>query len=412
MARTHVDEIIAAIDIGTTKICVLIARKLHDESIEVIGIGKSPSEGLHKGVVVDIARTVRSIRAAVSEAELMAGMKITSATIGIAGGHISSVNSHGVIPVKRTDVSATDMENVLAAARAIPVPEGQEILHVLPQYFVIDRREKVHDPRGMHGVRLEVQAHIIMGATAAVQDLVTCCEKAGILVDDVVLEQIASAYAVLSDDEKELGVGVLDIGGGTSDFAVYQNGSIRHTMVLPVAGNHFTNDLAIGLRTTIADAERIKKEYGLACMGALKRNELIEVAKVQGGNARDVVESADIISILEPRAREVLALVRDEVLEHHLHSYIRTGIVLTGGGALLRGMQLLAEDIFDVPIRIGHPRIEFSLPESLDNPMYATSYGLLLHKVNKEHDAHMQSIDAPLVKRVFETMKSWVMDFF
>ena len=373
MQKKQVDEIIAAIDIGTTKICVLIARKLHDESIEVIGIGKSPSEGLHKGVVVDIARTVRSIRSAVAEAELMAGMKITSATIGIAGGHITSVNSHGVIPVKRTDVSATDMENVLAAARAIPVPEGQEILHVLPQYFVIDRREKVHDPRGMHGVRLEVQAHIIMGATAAVQDLVTCCEKAGILVDDVVLEQIASAYAVLSEDEKELGVGVLDIGGGTSDFAVYQNGSIRHTMVLPVAGNHFTNDLAIGLRTTIADAERIKKEYGLACMAALKRNELIEVAKVQGGSARDVVESADIICILEPRAREVLSLVRNEILEHHLHSYIRTGLVLTGGGALLTGMQHLAEDIFDVPVRIGNPRIEFSLPESLDNPMYATS---------------------------------------
>lgn len=411
MARTHADEILAAIDIGTTKICVLIGRKLHDETIEVIGIGKSPSHGLQKGVVVDIARTVHSIRTAIAEAEIMAGMKITSATIGIAGGHITSVNSHGVIPVKRTDVSSQDMENALAAARAIPIPEGQEILHVLPQYFVIDRREKVHDPRGMHGVRLEVQAHIIMGATAAVQDLVKCCEKAGVLVDDVVLEQIASAHAVLSEDEKELGVGVLDIGGGTSDFAVYQNGSIRHTMVLPVAGNHFTNDLAIGLRTTLADAERIKKEYGIACFGALKRNELIEVEKVQG-NKKDVVESDEIIRILQPRAREVLSLVRDEILEHHLHSFIRTGLVITGGGSLLPGMQLLAEDIFDIPVRIGHPKVEFCLPESLDNPMYATSYGLLLHRVKKQHDAHMNSVDQPLVKRVFETMKSWVMDFF
>ena len=411
MARVHASDIFAAIDIGTTKICVLIGRKLHDEAIEVIGIGKSPSDGLHKGVVVDIARTVHSIRSAVAEAELMAGMKITSASIGIAGGHISSVNSHGVIPVKRGDVSSLDMENALAAARAIPIPEGQEILHVMPQYFVIDRREKVHDPRGMHGIRLEVQAHIIMGATAAVQDLVKCCERAGVLVDDIVLEQIASAYAVLSDDEKELGVGVLDIGGGTSDFAVYQHDSIRHTMVLPVAGNHFTNDLAIGLRTTLADAERIKKEYGIACMGALKRNDLIEVEKVQG-HKKDVIESGDVIAILEPRAREVLALVRDEVLEHHLYNYITTGLVITGGGSLLPGMQLLAQDIFDVPVRIGHPRIEFSLPESLDSPMYATSYGLLLHTLKKQKNAHMNSADDPLVKKVFNTMKEWVMDFF
>ena len=241
--------------------------------VEIIGVGKSPSDGLRKGVVVDIAKSVHSITRAVKESEMMAGVPVESAYVGIAGGHIQSVNSHGVVGIKRGQIRQSDIMNVLDAAKAIPIPEGQQILHVLSQYFIIDGRDKVHNPVGMHGVRLEVYAHIITGSVASVQNLISCCEQTDVRVKDIILEQLASADAVLSSDERELGVAVLDIGGGTSDLAIYQNGSIRHTMVLPVAGNHFTNDLAIGLRITLDESERIKKEYGIACMDVLEKNE-------------------------------------------------------------------------------------------------------------------------------------------
>ncbi len=264
MAKVYANRLLTSIDVGTTKICVLIAQHLDGDQVEILGIGKAPSDGLRKGVVVDIAKTIRSIRLAVQEAELMAGVKIEFAAVGISGAHITTCNSHGVVPIKRGDITQQDIDSALAAAQAISILNGQQILHVLPQYFVIDGTERVHDPLGMHGVRLEVQAHIILGATASVQNLVKCCEAAGVKVDDIILEQLASGQAVLSSDERQLGVGVLDIGGGTSDLAIYQDGSIRHTKVIPIAGNHFTHDLAIGLRTTIEDAERVKVQYGLA----------------------------------------------------------------------------------------------------------------------------------------------------
>src|SRR5579871_6389307 len=250
MARIFSDRLLVAIDVGTTKICVIVAQQLDNQAVEVVGIGKAPSDGLRKGVVVDVAKTIQSIKAAVKEAEIMAGIEIDAASIGISGGHIQSVNSHGVVPLRRGEIRLQDIENVIAAAKAIPVPEGQQILHVLPQYFMVDSHNKVHYPLGMHGIRLEVMAHIILGATASVQNLVKCCETAGIKVTDIVLEQLASAQAVLSPDERELGIAVLDIGGGTSDLALYQQNNIRHTKVIPVAGNHFTNDIAVGLRTT------------------------------------------------------------------------------------------------------------------------------------------------------------------
>ena len=264
MAKGFNDKIIVSIDVGTTKICVLVAQILDNNHFEVIGVGKSPSHGLKKGVVVDIGKTIHSIKAAVREAELMTGISISAASVGISGGHIKSINSQGVVPVKHAEIYQSDVHNVLAAARAIPIPEGMQILHVLPQFFVIDSHTRIHNPVGMHGIRLEVQAHIIMGAIASVQNLIKCCELAGVKVTDIILEQLASAHAVLSEDERNLGVCMLDIGGGTSDFAVYQHNSIVHTMVLPIAGNHFTNDLAVGLRTTIQEAERIKKEH-VAC---------------------------------------------------------------------------------------------------------------------------------------------------
>lgn len=411
MAKGYNETIIAAIDVGTTKISVLVARRLAGEQLEIIGIGKAPSHGLHKGVVVDVAKTIYAIRAAVKEASLMAGMPIESATIGISGGHIQSINSHGLIPLKRGEVTESDIAAVLAAAQAIPIPQGQQILHVLPQYYVIDGKEKVTDPLHMHGIRLEVQAHIIMGAVTSVQNLITCCQSAGVTVTDIVLEQIASAQAVLSADERELGVAVLDIGGGTSDFAVYQHGSIRHTKVIPVAGNHFTNDIAVGLSTTIKDAERVKKAFGVADSRALKQDSSIDLEMVQGGQ-KQVVRTTDLIRILEPRAQELLSLVHDEIITHKLAPLMPAGLVLTGGGSLLTGMRELATSIFHVSVRIGHPKVPFSMPESLQSPIYATSYGLLLHTIRKHNDNQMSDASGPLIKRVFNRMKAWMVDFF
>jgi len=410
MAKVFANRIITSIDIGTTKICVLVAAQLDKDNIEIIGVGKASSNGLKKGVVVDVAKTVKSIKIAVKEAEIMSGHTIESACIGISGAHIKSVNSSGAVPIKNGQVKSADILNVLASAKAIPIAEGQQILHVLPQYFLIDGGDRLHDPIGMHGIRLEVQAHIITGAITSVQNLVKCCEMAGVKVQDIILEQLASAAAVLSNDERHLGVGVIDIGGGTADLALYKNGSIVHTMVLPVAGNHFTNDIAIGLRTTLGDAERIKKNHGIACYDIFKEDELIEVEEVQGSSKR-LVRLSDLVSIIQPRAQELLSIVHYEIKSKHLSSFVTSGFVITGGGSLLKGMKELASNTFDCPVRIGPPRIGFGISESLQSPIYATGYGMLIYALKKREDS-ISTISGPMVKRIFLRMKSWVSDFF
>jgi len=411
MAKVFSDRVIVSVDVGTTKICVLVSQQLDNENIEILGVGKSPSDGLKKGVVVDVAKTIHSIKLAIKEAELMAGFQIESVCVGISGGHIQSLSSQGMVPIKRGEVRVGDIQAALESAKAIAIPEGMQILHVLPQYFVLDAHTKVHDPLGMHGIRLEVQAHIILGAVASVQNLVKCCEMAGVKVTDIILEQLASADAVLSPDERELGVAVLDIGGGTSDLAMYQQGSIRHTMVLPVAGNHFTHDVAIGLRTTLQEAERVKKEYGYASMELLEEDQLFEVQAVHGAQ-KHIVQQTELINILQPRAQEILTIVHEEILKKHLQSFIATGLVLTGGGSLLRGMTELAQTIFSVPVRIGSPRLLHDMPESLDSPIYATAYGLIIHMLKKSQMQGLDTMSGPLVNRLFARMKSWVADFF
>lgn len=410
MARLIKDQVIASIDIGTTKICVLIARKIGDQ-LEIIGIGKSPSHGLQKGVVVDVAKTINSIGLAVKEAEMMAGIPIEGAYIGISGGHISAVNSGGVVAIKHGQIKQSDVDAVLDAAKAIAIPEGRQILHILPQYFVINGCDRVQDPIGMHGVRLEVEAHIIMGSVSSVQNLVNCCQSAGVNVNDIILEQLASADAVLSEDERELGVGVIDIGGGTSDVAFYKNGSVRHTMVLPVAGNHVTNDIAIGLRIMKNEAERIKKRYGFAISSLVETEELIEVEMMQGEDLQ-VVRLSDLVLIIESRMRELFTLVNEDIKKNHLQQFMTNGIVLTGGGSLLTGARELAEEIFDCPVRIGKPRVLFDLVETLQSPLYATGYGLLVYVLQNEQKIKMHLNEEPLTRRVFERMKSWVADFF
>lgn len=402
---------IVAIDIGTTKICVLVAHVIDAQTFEIIGIGRAPSDGLRKGVVVDVAKTVQSIKAAVKEAELVSGVAIESVGVGISGGHISSVNSHGVIAIKHGQVKEYDIAAALNSARAIPIDEGQHILHILPQYFVIDGRERVHNPLGMHGTRLEVYAHIILGSISSVQNLVKCCEAAGVAVSDIILEQLASADAVLTPDERHLGVAMLDIGGGTSDLALYQNGNIRHTYVLPVAGSHFTNDLAIGLQTSLKEAERIKKEYGCAHSIFVSETEMVEVGLAQA-NQSMIIPRSDIARILQARTCEILVLVKQEIASRHLQPFMATGLVLTGGGSLLHGIQEVARQLFDVPVRIGHPLITAAVPQLLDSPIYATGYGLLIHMLNKNAQVRMDALSGPLIGRIFLRMKSWVSDFF
>ena len=402
---------IIAIDIGTTKICVLVAQPLGGDTFELIGIGKSPSHGLEKGVVVDVAQTVQSVKNAIREAELMAGCKIEQATIGISGAHIQSRSSHGMVAINRHEIRQHDIAQAINAARAITIPEGQQILHVLPQYFVIDSHEKVTDPLGMYGVRLEAHVHIITGSIASVCNLVKCCESAGIHVSDIVLEQLASGDAVLSQDEKMIGVGMLDIGGGTSDLAVYHRGTIAHTMVVPVAGNHFTKDLAIGLRTTIKSAEETKKEYGIVDESLLIEDACIEIATVDGNNTQLILQS-ELVTILHARARELLTIVHKECLTRSLYAIMPSGFVLTGGGSLLKGMARLGTNIFKTPVRVGNPQTSSTFSPFLHNPMYATGYGLLLHAFKKQDTTSITKLNEPLSMRIMSLMKSWVSDFF
>jgi cell division protein FtsA len=401
---------IVAIDIGTTKICVIVGRKIGD-TIEVIGMGSAPSHGLKKGVVVDIAKAVTSIRAAVKEAELVANCAIEFATVGVSGSHIGAQNSSGAVPIRKGGiVQEIDVANVISVAKAVPIAEGQQILHVLPKYYRVDGQEKIHNPLGMHGIRLEAQVHIITGSVASVQNVVHCCELAGINVVDIVLEQLASAMAVLTVDEKELGVGVLDIGGGTADLAIYQNGTIRHTMVVPIAGNHFTYDVAVGLRTTLDDAEQIKQNYGLASADLLKQDIKIEIKGIQGKKG-DVVQQSFLVHVIESRATELLNIVKQEIDHYQLRPFMTTGMVLTGGGSLLGGIEFSASKILKMPSRIGMPHDNGINAKYLNSPIYATGYGLLLYAANK-YGKGMQYIEGPVVKKIFYRMKSWVSELF
>ncbi|OGB84808.1 cell division protein FtsA [candidate division TM6 bacterium RIFCSPHIGHO2_12_FULL_32_22] len=411
MAKGFNDNIITAIDIGTTKICVLVAKKIGEE-VEVLGMGRSPSHGLKKGIVTDINKTVQSIKAAVKEAELVSDYSIESAVVGISGSHITAFNSHGAVPIKRNNrVSSADIASVLIAAKAMQIPEGNQVLHVLPQFFRIDSQDKIKDPLGMHGIRLEAQVHIITGSIASAQNIIQCCLMSGVQVKDIVLEQLASAEAVLSQDERELGVTVLDIGGGTADFALFQNGSIRHTLVVPVAGNHFTNDIAIGLQSTIKDAERVKQLYGVATSKCIEGDSEIEIVMADGVDHKKI-KISELTNIIELRAEELLSIIRVEIEKHNLKHMISTGMVLTGGGSMLKGLDILAQDILGMPVRIGVPQTNCIIPESLNSPIYATSYGLLLHAFKQQKNDSIASAKGPLMFKVFDRMKSWISDFF
>lgn len=404
-------SLITAIDVGTTKISVLIAQQLTENTVEILGIGKSISDGLDKGVVVDVARTVASIRQAVKEAELMAGCAISPAYVGISGSHISSFNTHGAMPIKRLQVTQADIQAVLAVAQAVPIEEGQKILHVLPQYFMVDGKDKIANPLGLHGIRLEAVVHVITGAVASIQNLIRCCEMAGVAVKDIVLEQLASADGVLSHDERVLGVAVLDIGGGTSDFAVYQHSAIRYTKVFPIAGNLFTKDLAVGLRATLFDAERFKREYGSVHSIAVDQDAQFPVESVNGG-VTHMASTLQTNYILQARAIELFSLVHHEIKRASLTSCMTAGVVLTGGGSLLQGMDELAAKILKMPVRIGKPRVDCAYAQALSSPIHATGYGLLKYALRKHQTESMDQLQGPMMQKIFVKMKSWVDKFF
>lgn len=409
---------VTAIDIGTTKICVLIAHLDAKGNLEVIGVGKHPSFGLKKGVVVDINKTVESIKAAVKEAEGMAGVKVEVAGVGISGGHIKSLNSTGVVAIKGKDVTQQDIDRVIDAAKAVPLAEGQDILHILPQYFRVDGQEYILDSLGMYGVRLEAQVHIITGAIASAQNIVKSCELAGVRVSDIVLEQLASAEAVLTDAEREMGVGIIDIGGGTCDLAVYKDKRIRHSKVLPIAGNHFTNDLSVGLGIPREKAEEIKKMFGAVGYNYWNNfdNKTIEVDLGYDGGIKKI--DLDMVSdILRFRAEEIFELFADDIAQYRLQTFMPSGVVLTGGGSLLAGVDDVAKHFLGTQVRIGYPLssqegiVKFMLPDVLKSPIYSTGYGLLLYMIKERGKEFYGGAKGSTFTRVVDRMKSWLYDF-
>jgi cell division protein FtsA len=412
MARSG--RFVVGLDIGTTKVCCVVAE-LSERSICVAGVGEAPSKGLRKGVVVNLDATVEAIRSAVGTAELMAGVNVEQATVGIAGGHIRSFNSRGVVAVAGRDhaVSAEDIERVLAAAQAVSIPQDREILHVIPQEYVLDDQGGIASPKGMIGSRLEANVHVITSATTAVQNVVTCVNRAGVEVRDTVIEQLAAAEAVLTQDEKELGVALLDVGGGTTDLAIFEKGSIWHTAVLPVGGDHFTNDLAVGLRSPIPDAERIKLRYGCALTSMVDQNSSVEVQSVGGRKPRQL--SLNIVAeILQPRATEVFALIHEEIHRAGFDRSLNAGVVLTGGGSLLPGMPEAAEQVFDLPVRLGQPSGAEGLSEPTSAPQYATAIGLALFGARNRRVRKRVSLAVPVggIGRVGDKVRSWFSEIF
>jgi cell division protein FtsA len=410
MKAGRIDKPIVAIDIGTTKICVLVAQPIDGTTFHLLGMGTAPSDGLAKGIVVDVGRTVASIKQAVAEAELVSGISITNACIGISGSHIQSRTSQGMVAIKRGEIGSADIAQVLAAARAVSVHEGQQILQVVPQYFIIDGEQRVQDPLGMYGVRLEAQVHIISGSIACVHNLVRCCELAGVHVSDIVLEQLASAKAVLNNDERMLGVALVDIGGGTSDIALYYNNAIMHTNVIPVAGNHFTRDVAIGLQTSLKDAEEYKHLYGSVILSNESVHASFDVQHIDGAQLRQV-EQQQLQAILYARAYELIQLIKHD-LQLAVAWQNAGGLVLTGGGALLNGLDVLAQTHLHIPARIGRPHVSAQQQSILESPAYATAYGLLLHALQNHDTASYSQQHGPMVMRIMHRMRSWVADFF
>jgi len=398
-------NLIVGLDIGTSKVVALVAEVLPDGGLEVLGLGSHESKGLKKGVVVNIESTVLAVQRALEEAELMADRKITAVFTGIAGSHIRSFNSTGMVPIKDREVSGFDVERVIETAKAVNIPTDQQVLHVLRQEFIVDGQEDVREPIGMSGVRLEVKVHIVTGAVAAAQNIAKCVRRCGLEVNDLILQPLASARAVLSEDEKDLGVCLVDIGGGTTDIAIFTHGAIRHTAVVPIAGDQITNDIAMALRTPTPEAELIKIRHGVALRQLADAGEMVEVPGI-GDRAPRMMSRQTLAEVIEPRAEEMFQMIQQVLRESGFEELLSSGIVLTGGSSIMQGMVELGEEIFHMPVRVGMPKYSGGLADVVRNPRYATAMGLLLEGASQvQQGAIMRQTGS--VGAVVTRMRDW-----
>jgi len=410
MGRKKHDTVVG-LDIGTTKICAIIGEVQEDATLHIVGVGAHPCRGLKKGVVVNIDSTVESIRQAVEEAQLMAGVDIASAYVGIAGGHITGLNSTGIIAVKNQEITLREINQVIDAARAVSLPMDREVIHVLPQEFVVDDQEGILDPLGMSARRLEARVHIVTAAVASAHNIVKCVHKAGLEVEDIVLQQLASGEAALTADERDLGAVIVDIGGGTTDIALLTGNSVKHTAVLAVGGNHITNDLAFGLSIAAPEAERLKKVYGCAYRSLIDPQEPVEVQGTSDRHPHKLTR-LELCDIIEPRTEEMLQMARREVLRSGYASGMAAGVVLTGGTALLHGIVELATDVFRLPVRCGAPTGIEGLVELVNNPMYATGVGLVQFGMRQQPYGRLQKFnDEHLFAKIYHRMRDWFGEF-
>ena len=399
-------DLIVGLDIGTSKIVAIVVEVKPEGGFEIIGMGSHPSRGLKKGVVVNIETTVNAIQRALEEAELMANCKIREVYTGIAGSHIKSFNSHGTVAIKDKEVSRIDVERVMETAKAVNIPADQQVLHILNQEFIVDGQEDVREPIGMSGIRLEVKVHIVTGAVSAAQNIMKCVRRCGLEVRDLVLQPLASAMAVLSEDEKDLGVCLVDIGGGTTDIAVFTNGAIRHTAVIPIAGDQITSDIAMALRTPTKDAEDIKCAYGCALRGMADPHEMVEVLGVGERGARQLSRQT-LAEVIEPRVEELYSLVQGELRRSGFEELLSSGIVITGGSSSLQGMVELGEEIFHMPVRLGLPQYRGSLAEVVRTPRFSTGVGLIIAGMEQFQRQQNGRLQGNSMKQTLERMKSW-----
>ena len=410
MSKSEMERnLIVGLDIGTSKVVAIVGEITEDENIHIIGLGSNPSKGLKKGVVVNIESTVQSIQRAIEEAELMAGCQIHSVYTGIAGSHIRSLNSSGVVAIRDKEVGPQDVERVIDAARAVAIPADQRILHILPQEFIIDTQEGIREPIGMSGVRLEAKVHMVTGAVSAAQNIVKCVNRCGLEVDDVILEQLASSYSVLTDDEKELGICLVDIGGGTTDIAIFSEGAIRHTAVIPIAGDQVTNDIAVALRTPTQHAEDLKMKYACALRQLTSVDETIEVPSVGDRPSRRLSRQT-LAGVVEPRYEELFSLIQSELRRSGFEEVVAAGIVLTGGASKMEGAVDLAEEVFHMPVRLAVPQKVTGLADVVQNPIHSTGVGLLLYGMRQQAE-QSESSGSNTLNSMWNKMKSWFKDF-
>lgn len=405
-AKEEKNPIIIGLDIGTSKVVAIVAELMPEGALNVIGLGQHASRGLKKGVVINIDSTVNAIQRAIEEAELMADCKIKEVFTGIAGSHVQSINARGMVKIKDSEVSQADVSRVIETAQAIALPSDQQVLHILTQEYIIDGQEDIREPLGMSGMKLEVKVHIVTGAVAAAQNIVKSIKRCGLEVSDLILQPIASSEAVLTEDEKELGVCLVDIGGGTTDIAVFKQGAIRHTAVIPIAGDQITNDVAVALRTPTQSAEDIKIKHGCALRQLADPRDVVEVQGTDGRESRQLSVQT-LAEVIEPRVVELYDFVLAELRRSGLEEMIASGIVITGGSAMMKGMVELGEEIFHMPVRLGLPRYVGGLSEVVSNPRYATGVGLLIMGKREVEQHYQRNLDANSLSRVLEIMKSW-----